>query len=779
MTTDGSRARSGPGDATVDFDSALTMGEAAIRRREIDAAVTHFRRATRIAERAGLEVHAGRARMSLAEALAGRGDFAGADRETERATTVLRGGDLARFTAQRANIDYYRGRLVAALEGYRQALPGLRRAGDVFYEAIAIENRGLILAHQGSFAAAVADLERSAVLLESIGEHRLAADVEVNLGWLAARTGDVPAALARFDKADEFFRLEGDTDPAALFDRCEALLAAHLAVEARRTAAEAVTRLGEQGVATLVAEANLRLSEAALLDGDTPAAAAAAEAALRRPPPAPTELRRPGPVRIPAGGVDGGRPVPPPGRPRSAGGRGPGCDRLGRRRPRRPAHRRPVGAGGGARRSGAGGAGPGPGGHRRRPAQLRSRLWHAEALLRLADGDRRGADSALRAGIRVLETHRAILGASELRAHTSAHGADLARLGVRLALEDERPERVLRWAERWRAGSLHLRPARPPADAALAAELVELRNVSAQLAEAATDGRGTAALLTRQASIENAVQHRTRHAPGDGLYRSLPAPTVRMFHDALGDRALVELVECDGDLHAVVLAGGRLRLHRLGPLAAVERELHGLRFALRRIAHRYGSPKTLRATHDSREHAGPERSTSFSSSPWPRTPVGELVVVPTGVLHSVPWSLLPSCTGRPVSVAPSAAIWYRAMSTAAAPIRPESRVALIAGPGLPGRNLRHLIFGGDILRQNGWYRRRLASVLSWPRSTARTWPMWPPTGISAATTRSSRASTWPTAPSPSTTWKRWPEPRRRWCSRRATRGYRRCARATS
>ncbi|MFC4946126.1 CHAT domain-containing protein [Pseudonocardia sp. GCM10023141] len=38
----------------------------------------------------------------------------------------------------------------------------------------------------------------------------------------------------------------------------------------------------------------------------------------------------------------------------------------------------------------------------------------------------------------------------------------------------------------------------------------------------------------------------------------------------------------------------------------------------------------------------------------------ELVVVPTGALHAVPWAALPSCAGRPVSVAPSAALCMRA-----------------------------------------------------------------------------------------------------------------------
>jgi CHAT domain-containing protein len=57
-----------------------------------------------------------------------------------------------------------------------------------------------------------------------------------------------------------------------------------------------------------------------------------------------------------------------------------------------------------------------------------------------------------------------------------------------------------------------------------------------------------------------------------------------------------------------------------------------------------------------------------------------LVLVPTGPLQSVPWSVLPSCADRPVTVSPSAALWYAA---ARRPPRPGPAV-VAAGPGLAG-----------------------------------------------------------------------------------------------
>ena len=61
-------------------------------------------------------------------------------------------------------------------------------------------------------------------------------------------------------------------------------------------------------------------------------------------------------------------------------------------------------------------------------------------------------------------------------------------------------------------------------------------------------------------------------------------------------------------------------------------------------------------------------------------PDARLVVVPSRSLHGVPWRALPSLAGRPLTVAPSAALGLRA----AAPREGSSTRAFVAGPGLPG-----------------------------------------------------------------------------------------------
>jgi CHAT domain-containing protein len=57
-----------------------------------------------------------------------------------------------------------------------------------------------------------------------------------------------------------------------------------------------------------------------------------------------------------------------------------------------------------------------------------------------------------------------------------------------------------------------------------------------------------------------------------------------------------------------------------------------------------------------------------------------LVLVPTGELHALPWSMLPSLAQRPLAVSPSLRLWYRAAQHAPTSNAPA---VLVAGPRLP------------------------------------------------------------------------------------------------
>ena len=87
--------------------------------------------------------------------------------------------------------------------------------------------------------------------------------------------------------------------------------------------------------------------------------------------------------------------------------------------------------------------------------------WLAEALRAEAVGDSQRLMYACRRGLDVIDEYRSMLGSSELRAQTTAHGAELASLGQRHALRLGRPRMMLAWSERWRAVALAVPPVRP------------------------------------------------------------------------------------------------------------------------------------------------------------------------------------------------------------------------------------------------------------------------------------------------------------------------------
>jgi hypothetical protein len=314
------------------------------------------------------------------------------------------------------------------------------------------------------------------------------------------------------------------------------------------------------------------------------------------------------------------------------------------------------------------------------PVDLRARAWHAEALLRLASGDRAGAERALRAGVRVLDEHRDSLGATELRVHAAARAEDLAGLGLRLALDGGRAHRVLSWAERWRAGALRARPARPPEDAELGEALSELRRVASELEAAALAGDATRVLEQRQASLERSIRDRARHGRDPGASLPWEPPAVEDVRARLGDAALVEYVSSAGQLFAVTVNHRRARLFPLVPLADAAGEIESLRFSYTRLVRGHGSRQSMEAFSTTSEYATGQLD-QWLLAPL-RREIGDapLIVAPTGALHRIPWAGLPSCRGRTVSVTPSAAMWL-----AAAGGRPAEggRVVLAAGPDVP------------------------------------------------------------------------------------------------
>lgn len=675
-------------------------GVAALQLRRHDVAVLRLRGAIEAGRKATDPRLVGEAQMSLASALVLRGAPVRAYAAIDSALRQLTGLSAARARVQRSAISQELGRVDDALDDLRLALPVLRRHRDVEWEARALSNRSLILAARRLFAAAEADLTRAHDLC---AEHDLAladAYVQQNLGCVHAGRGDVPAALKHFDAAAAHYEELGlEVVGSLLVDRANLLLSVRLVAEARATAEAAVAAFAAQRRTMNVPEALLLLSTTALLDNDletaTSAAATAARAfarlgrrewlalaryaqlqaavaatnlgstdprstgtaltvSSRRARASATELERAGWI-LPAleARVLAGRLALQGGQPEAA--------------------RSDLAVAARARRAG--------------PADVRARAWLAEALLREADGRLRGAKSALRAGLRVVEDYQATLGATELRAHVSVHRGAIARHGLRMALSDGDARAAHWWAERGRASATRMRPVRPPDDPALAHDLEDLRATMAEIDAARSAGSATSALVARQVQLEHRIRDHSRRTPGVAGQPATVTPSIAELAAGLGETALVEYLELNQALYAVTITGGRVALHQLGSSDPVRHCLTHLPFALHRMAHPATSPIQLRAATGVLDHVAPTLD-AILLAPLARWLGSDrpLVVVPTGWLQSLPWSVLPSCAGRAVSVSPSAALWHTAhlRHAAYARNRQAGGVAVVAGPGLPG-----------------------------------------------------------------------------------------------
>jgi hypothetical protein len=287
-------------------------------------------------------------------------------------------------------------------------------------------------------------------------------------------------------------------------------------------------------------------------------------------------------------------------------------------------------------------------------------------MLRRALGDSGGASRAAASGVRVASIHALSLAATELRARAGVVVEPLVDLGIELALESRRPRRVLVWAERWRAGSLAPRIATLPADT----DLTELRSVMRRLDDERLPTYRRGELDHRRRRLEADVDRHTRAAGAASADRAADLDVDELVA-ALGDRTLVEFVVHAGEVHPVSVDRWGVRLHPARPLSGVVREVRSLRMAASRLAR-----PTPAAAMQVAATAAADQLDAFLLGGIDLA--DEVVVVPTGALHAVPWPLLPSVAARASTVAPSARLWLRAAA------RPGRRRALVVTHGVPG-----------------------------------------------------------------------------------------------
>jgi CHAT domain-containing protein/tetratricopeptide (TPR) repeat protein len=670
--------------AEKDFSSLSAaeraLGLAALHLADPDTALRHLRTAIRVGGRAGSAELENEARMSLAFALNVRGRAAQALLEIGTAVAGLHGVARARAQAQRGAILTQAGRHDEALPCYRAALPVLRRAGDDVWVQRMLYNRSVSRGYRQEFTAAEMDLREAAQLCIRLDLDLSLAFVRQNLGWIEGLRGNVPAALHNLDMAEASFRAHGSPVGELLIDRCQLLLSVRLIPEARQAAEAAVRELAHERRETGLPEARVLLAQSALLDQQPGLALEQATRAAREFT-GQHRLRWATLARflvLQSRLADSGAGVSLPQLERVAAELATATWPVMAVEARMLAAQLALNRGWRTRASQQLAQ---VARHRQRgPALLRARGWHAEALARHAQGYDRSAMAAARTALRVLDDHRAGLGATDLRAFTSGHRTEVAQLGLRIAVQSGRASQVLEWAEQGRASHLLIRPARPPADPVLAQSLAELRATASEIFRLRGAGASTGGLERRQVVLEREIRDRIRHRPGDLTSQAAGPVPVGDLAQALGAAALLEFVDLDGTLHAVVIADGRVRLRPLGDTAQARDLINRARFAMHRLTRRSTSPASAVAA----------RALLTEVASWLdelllrplADAVGDrpLVVVPTGPLQAMPWSILPSCYGRPVTVAPSATLWYTSRPTAGAPGRP----VVAAGPGLPG-----------------------------------------------------------------------------------------------
>jgi len=637
---------------------------------DLRESIRELRLALRFAMVAGSAAREADVRATLGIALVFSGRAAQGRRTLDEAVALSRGGARGRILMRRGSSLLTLGEYPEALRDLDRAVRILHETQDQLWEPRALTARAFVQLGLGLVDRARADLDAAERLLAEGGQLLESARARENAGVLALREGDLPAALVCLDTAEERFVELGVVNVALSLDRCDVLRAAGMPADALDVADSALRHLDETGgSAVLHAEILLAAALAALDAGDPAAARERATAAAQR-------FRSQGRrwyldharlasvrARFAQGEIsadllraarrcvadleavsstDAGVAHLVAGRVALALGR----DEVAR------GHLAVTAAG---RRRGA-------------PAE-RATGWLAVAVLAEADGDARGILHACRRGLDALEELRESALSSELRAHVTVHGGELAALALRQVLHGGGPRKLLTWSDRTRAGALTPPLVRPPADPAMRGELAALREITSRLTD---PGAGAATLRRERTRLEDAIRARAMRT--SGARRGGPERLdIGALCTELGSARLVQLVDVDGDLHVLVVADGRVRRFQAGKTAAARRELELIRFGLRKVARGRGTFKELDA-------AGSALTSVLLGTAAEHLGGSDLVIVPPGVLHAVPWAVLPILRDRAVSVAPSATAWLRARR---APAALTDRVLLVHGPDLP------------------------------------------------------------------------------------------------
>ena len=663
------------------YDASVAHQAAGIVLREfgdVEAGVRELREALRLARQTRLPEREADVLATLGVALVYSGKTTAGLAALERAVHRSSGVLAAQVLLRRGIVHWTLGRYPAALDDLRQAVIVLRRAGDLLWTARALNARAMVYLAVGSAARADADFGTAERLSAEAGQELEAVYAAHNRGLAAFTLGDLPTALSHLDAAAARYRTLKVSILPLIIDRCAVLLAAGLARDALAEADAALHDVEQdRRPSTQHAELLLVAANCALAAGQPQAALDRAQAAHRLFRSQHSAWWQAHAARVVMQARHAAGPVSA-GLLREANRAAARLDALGASDAaqahllagraalelgRRDDADRHLLAAAGSRHRG--------------PALARASGWLGEALRAEAAGRPGRMLAACRRGLDVLDEHRFTLGASELRAQATVHGAELAALAQRHAARAGRPRLLLTWSERWRATAQAVPAVRPTADTELNASLAALRNVTKRLDEAQRQGTTNVALQRERRRLESVVRASALRAQG----AFSPGPAAFSSADllaALGDARLIEIVDIDGSLYVLTCGAGKVRQFAAGQTGDAVRAADFARFALRRLAR-------------NRPGDDPDSALSILTAAGSRLQQallgpairylgdGPVIIVPPGKLQTVPWAILPALRDRVVSVAPSASAWMRAHT---APAPAHRHVTLARGPGL-------------------------------------------------------------------------------------------------
>jgi tetratricopeptide (TPR) repeat protein len=644
---------------------------------DVQAGVRELRAALRLARRSGSAEREADVLAALGVGLV----YAGRTRDglstLGQAVQLSDGALAARVRVRRGIVLWALGRYGPAMDDVRSALSVLRRADDLLWTARALNTRALVCLALGSTSQADADFAAACELFSATGQDLEAVYTVINRASVAFAAGDLPTALSLLGDAEILWRPLRVPAFSLSIDRCTVLLAAGLIGEALAEADSAVRAMEPlRGRVTKRAELLLVAARCALAAAQPDKALQWAQAAHRlfRSQRSAWWQAHAACAVIQARFAGGQASA---GMLRQAARTASLLEELGSNE---AAHARLL-AGRvalelGRREDADSHFAAAARGRHRGSALTRVTGWLGAALRAQAAGQPRQLLAACREGLAALDEHQYTLGGSELRAQATMHGAELAALARRHALQARQPRRLLTWSERWQATALAVPSVRPSPDASLNADLAALRAVTRRLDAAAT-GTVPIELKREQERLERAVRAHALRAHGKADHDGTAFSPVALL-DQLGSTRLIEIIEVDGTLHVLSCGAGKVRQFAAGQAAEAARAAAFARFALRRLAR--GRPgddpdSALAILAD----VGPKLQATLLGAAARFLGDGPVVIVPPARLHTTPWPLLPALRDRPVSVAPSATAWMRADRIDL----PERRhVAFAQGPGL-------------------------------------------------------------------------------------------------